>query len=130
MAQTTQTFTIDLPQLPTGLSQKICSEISKRSHRNAVINFCSLLLVSIFSFFSTTVFFINLLRSINTSGFYDYLSIVISDAGTIGSFWKQLLASLAQSLPALSLLTFLGALCILLWIGAKTFKSASILKII
>jgi hypothetical protein len=37
------------------------------------------------------------------SGFYEYFSLIFSDGGSIVSFWKELVFSIAESLPVMSI---------------------------
>ena len=41
------------------------------------------------------------------SGFYDYLSLIISDRGFVFTYWQQFSFSLLESLPSLALLLLL-----------------------
>ena len=42
------------------------------------------------------------------SGFYEYLSLVFSNSGSVVSYWKELVFSLAESLPAMSVILTLS----------------------
>lgn len=44
-----------------------------------------------------------LLGDLVQSGFYEYFSLIFSDSGLILSVWRELVFSLAQSLPVLSI---------------------------
>jgi hypothetical protein len=46
------------------------------------------------------------------SGFNEYFSIIFSDSGSILSYWKELAFSLAESLPAISIILTLSLLFI------------------
>lgn len=48
------------------------------------------------------------------SGFYDYLSLTFSSQGLIFSYWKELIYSLAESLPIMSLAFSLALIFIFL----------------
>ena len=41
------------------------------------------------------------------SGFYDYLTLIISDRGFVLAYWQQFALSLVESLPSLALLLLL-----------------------
>ncbi len=41
------------------------------------------------------------------SGFYDYLTLIVSDRGFVIAYWQQFALSLVESLPSLSLLLLL-----------------------
>ena len=38
------------------------------------------------------------------SGFYEYFSLIFSDGGSLVNYWKELLLSLAESLPVMSII--------------------------
>jgi len=42
-----------------------------------------------------------------TSGFYDYLTLIISDRGSVLAYWQQFGLSLIEALPSLALLLLL-----------------------
>lgn len=44
------------------------------------------------------------------SGFYEYLSILFSGSGSIASYWRELMFSLAESFPATSIVLSLALL--------------------
>jgi hypothetical protein len=48
------------------------------------------------------------------SGFYEYFSLLFSDSGSILSHWKELFFSLAESLPATSIVLTLSLLFVCL----------------
>jgi hypothetical protein len=48
------------------------------------------------------------------SGFYEYFSILFSDSGSVLSYWKELAFSLAESLPAISIIFTLSLFLICL----------------
>ncbi|MES2059713.1 MAG: hypothetical protein V4438_01650 [Patescibacteria group bacterium] len=115
---------------PQNLAGRICLAIECKARSRARVRFGLLAALSITSITSSVIFFVNLWQSITKTAFYDYLSIVISDTGTISAFWKQLLASLAESVPAFALIIFLAASGVSIMLGVKTFKSAAVLKAI
>jgi hypothetical protein len=61
---------------------------------------------------------IDLLSQFANSGFYEYLSLALLSSGSISSYWKEFILSLADSLPVMSLtLSFL--LLFILFISAR-----------
>jgi hypothetical protein len=115
---------------PVGLSLAICEAIHIKARQSAKWHFIALLTLSVSSLASSIYFLLSLWRSFLSSGFYDYISLAVSDAGTLGLFWKQLLVSLAESTPAMTLAIFLAGAEIFVWSGAKTFRTAMVLKTI
>ncbi len=52
------------------------------------------------------------------SGFYQYMSLLFSDIGSIGTYGKDLSVTLMETLPAVSLALFLGVGVLFFWIFA------------
>lgn len=57
------------------------------------------------------------------SGFYEYLSLLLSGDSTVYAYWKELSLSLVDSMPIIGIITFLVALGILVWSGANAFTN-------
>lgn len=53
-----------------------------------------------------------LLDNLTHSGFYDYFSLIFSDSGLMFSYWKELILSLAESLPMMSIILTLSLIFI------------------
>jgi len=47
------------------------------------------------------------------SGFYEYLSLIFSNSGSVLSYWKELAFSIAESLPMMSIILSLSLVFIL-----------------
>jgi hypothetical protein len=74
------------------------------------------------SFIGIIPILMSLVNSFIQSDAYQYLSLVVSDNVALISFWKEILLSLAESLPLLGLAAFLFTFVIFLWSSAKTAK--------
>ena len=68
-------------------------------------------ILSIATLVPMTIYFINQFWQ---SGFYQYLSLVFSNGGLVATYWKELLLSLAESLPVLSIMAVLILVLVLL----------------
>ena len=47
-------------------------------------------------------------QELNSSGFYQYISLVFSDPGSLASYWKDFGLLLAESMPILAIATVLA----------------------
>ena len=75
------------------------------------VKFVSYLSLSLVSVISLYVFATKLYSELNQSGFYNYTHLIFSeDISTLISFWKEILYSVFESLPATSLMLSLGLL--------------------
>ena len=66
-----------------------------------------------------TVLYIN--KIISASGTYEYISLIFSDIQAL-TYWRELLLSVADSLPFLGLAMLFGVGALFLWSILKTFK--------
>jgi len=57
------------------------------------------------------------------SGFYEYLSLLLSGDSTVYAYWKELSLSLIDSMPIIGIIAFLLAFGALVWSGANTFTN-------
>jgi accessory gene regulator protein AgrB len=115
---------------PDDLVAKVISCIHKKSLQKVKVRFGVLVAIAVASLSSCIALSIGLWHSIVQTGFYDYLSLVLSDTSALGSFWKQLLVSLAESLPMLSFASFIAVAGVFVWSGAKVVRNAVTLKAI
>ena len=63
---------------------------------------------------SLVVVFVNTVSQFQTSGFFNYFSLLFSDGGTVLSFWREFALSLAESLPWLGLSLIFATLFVFL----------------
>ncbi|MCX6787237.1 MAG: hypothetical protein NTY93_01790 [Candidatus Kaiserbacteria bacterium] len=55
------------------------------------------------------------LHEFYASGFYDYFSIFFSDSSMAAAYWRELLLSMAETLPSLAILFLLVFMATALW---------------
>jgi hypothetical protein len=63
------------------------------------------------------------------SGFYDYVSVFFVDNTMATTYWRELLISMAETLPSLAILLLLGLVAVALWslrYVMRDFKTALI----
>jgi len=118
---------LDTIEAPPGLEASILLKIQAESRKRARINlfvFGLLDLVSFTGLIAAAVFLANLLVR---SGFTQYLSLIISEDGAIINYWQELILSLAESLPVLSLAVLLTVAIVLIWSTAKTIINVNLI---
>ncbi len=84
------------------LSNDILLAISDKDRKNAHIKLWVNSTIGVFSFVGFFPAFKLLLSDFAQSGFYQYLSLVFSD-GHITSYWKEIILSITESIPMISL---------------------------
>lgn len=102
------------------LAQNIWLTIIKREKRNTRIKLWIFASMSITSIAGLLPVVKILLNDLSQSGFYEYASLLFSDGGTILSYWKEFAFSLAESLPAMSIILSLSLIFILI-LSLKNF---------
>jgi hypothetical protein len=84
------------------LSARIWRKISARIHRNAALKLWFSLAGGVFSLVAFVPATKLLLNNFAHSGFYDYVSLIFSGSG-VSAYWKDLMVTLASSLPTASI---------------------------
>jgi hypothetical protein len=97
---------------PENLSENVWRAIIARDQRITRIKLWAFASVAALSVSLLIPAFRILLTDFKQSGFYDYLSLIFSSGGSIISYWKELAFSLAESLPAISIILTLSLLFI------------------
>lgn len=99
-------------------------EQKKRAKRRLLI-FGLADLLSVSGLVASFLYLVNLMVG---SGFYNYLSLVWSDRGSLALYWHELLLSIVESLPVLGVITFLGVALILLLSLSKTLVNFKLFR--
>ena len=108
--------------IPKNLVDNIVLRIEKESHKEAKLRAISLSLVSVTSLLISIPIISSLITSFTQSGFYNYLSIIFSDSDVAITYWKEILMSLAESLPVIGITSLFVVMAIFTW---STIKAAS-----
>ena len=102
------------------LSGDIWRVINIRDRKISIIKSWSYGFAGLLSFVFLIPTINSLIEQFSQSGFYQYLSLVFSDLGSISLYWKEFMSSLVEAIPVTSLmLTFL-----LFFILLVSFKRA------
>ena len=102
-------------------------ELHKLERRSLRIRTSFLGVLSLFSLSALVATFFSLGRTLATSGFSNYLSLIVSDSSIITTYWKEVSLSLVESLPMLSVALLLLALGVFIWSSAKTLSNAKVM---
>lgn len=105
------------------LELSIISRIKKEERKSSIVHSWTTGTIAIMSCISLVPSFIYLGKSVQTSGFYDFVSLSFSEGISLLSYWKEFSLSLAESLPFLGLIVLLALLAIFVWSLSKTTYS-------
>jgi hypothetical protein len=94
------------------LEQVVWSTIIARDKRTTRFKLWTYGFVGLASFAGLIPAFKILFTDLAHSGFYEYFSLIFSDTGSILSYWKELIFSLTESLPVVSIIFTLSLLFI------------------
>ena len=94
------------------LEQAVWSTIIARDKRTTRFKLWTYGFVGFASFAGLIPAFKILFTDLAHSGFYEYFSLIFSDTGSILSYWKELIFSLTESLPVVSIIFTLSLLFI------------------
>lgn len=94
---------------------KINEEKARVAKRNAIFSGIASFL-SVIAMIGTGQY---LTAELSRTGFYSYTSLFVSDWASITYFWKEILASIAESLPIFGVVALLASFTVLLG-SAKT----------
>ncbi len=118
---------IESINLPAGLESRVLARLNEEQQRAAKFRLFVFALLDALSLLGLVASLVYLARVFAESGFSQYLSLLFSDGGSLLSYWRELVLSLAESLPALGLLAFLFVTLILIWSMAKTIINVRVL---
>jgi len=86
------------------LSGDIWSTIEYKNTRITKIKKFGYLGLSAFSLLGSIFSIKELIGQFTKFGFFDYLSLIFSDSGTLATYWREYILTLVNSLPVLSLI--------------------------
>lgn len=114
---------IEETPFPQGLKEAIWKKIEAEAKKQRRIQMGMYISASFASGFGMVFLFTLLLKSLAASGIYEYLSLIVSDGGTLISFWKEFALTFMESLPVLGLTAFLAVGALFLWSGARLLRT-------
>jgi len=87
-----------------GLADNIWNSIVMREKRIAKLKLGLFSLIGMLSLVGAVPVFKTLITDFTQSGFYEYFSLLFSSGSALASSWKELIYSLAESLPIFSII--------------------------
>ncbi|MEI6042421.1 MAG: hypothetical protein WCQ00_02535 [bacterium] len=110
---------------PYDLANRIIFSIDEKAKQNAKYKALGLSFVSMISFFVSIPIIAQIITSFTQSGFYNYVSIIFSDSDVAMVYWKEIVMSLAESLPIIGIASLLAVAVIFTW---SILKATSVVR--
>jgi hypothetical protein len=114
-------------KLPQGLLTAVLARVhfeQKRAAKKELVLVGSLTLGSLAAIIPAFSYFIS---SFIQSSFYQYLSVIFSDGTSVLIYWKEILMSLAESVPFWPIIIFSAVLVVFLWSASRATRDAKVL---
>lgn len=112
---------------PSGLFNKIMARIWEEECLQSIKKRLVLFSVSLFVSAGAFIPALNASRQgFTNSGFYQYLSLMFSDFGSVMISWQDFGLAVLESLPAISATAFLATLLIFLWSLKRLTKAVKV----
>lgn len=112
------------------LCADICHVIVLREKRSRHIKFFGYTIIATISLITIIPASVSLVHQLGQSGFGQYASLAVSDAGALTGYWKQFVVTLAESIPGVSLALVLGTILLLGWSSRNAIQQTKPLSII
>lgn len=112
------------------LCADICHVIVLREKRSRHIKLFGYTIIATVSLIAIIPASISLIHQLGQSGFGQYASLAVSDAGALTGYWKQFAVTLAESVPGVSLALVLGTILLLGWSTRNAIQQTKPLSII
>lgn len=113
---------IQLLEPPKYLFSKVMNRIHDTQRKSAKRKLVFYIILDFLSFLSLIPAFFWIQTDTVKSGFYTFISLIISDWDTIASYWQDFSLSIVESFPFVSATVFLILLFLLLF-GLKSISS-------
>ena len=110
-------------ELPQGLYAAIMARIDTAKRRAAQIRAGLFGIVALASGAALVPALQYTANQLYASGFEDYLSLMLSDQGSVLTYWREFGLSLVESLPSLALLVLLPIAAALVWSVVRLVKN-------
>jgi hypothetical protein len=105
---------------PNTFKQVVLNRIEKQKRKRVKLELFFLSLVQIFSIAGLVYTVSYLAGQVALSGFYQYLSLILSDGQTLTTYWQELSMALAESFPVFGLVALFSIIIFSAWSIPKT----------
>jgi len=105
---------MDKVGIPEGLRKRVLTSIRKEEIRRARVYVICALMAGLSSIVGIVFSIAYIARAISQSSFYQYFSLLFSDADIVRSYWKSFGMSLVESMPFFATTLVLFAVVVLM----------------
>lgn len=109
---------------PASLVEAVVKRIARARRRGARARFALASIAALASGAALVTALEYALREFYASGFYDYMALFVTDPALAQGYTRDLLYSLAESLPSLAVLALLGAVALLAWALTRAVRDS------
>ena len=99
----------DAEEPSRGLFERIMLQIATKERSRSRLHVVVAGVVFLGAFSALPFAWRELVLELSQSGFWNFASLVISDAGILGAYWKDFFIAFAESFPTLGIAAVLGA---------------------
>ena len=109
---------------PNGLFEKVLARVDAARRRSAQVHAAAFAALVVLCAGALVPVLEYTAEQFSSSGFYDYLTLALSDHSLIFTYWREFSLSLLESLPSLALLLLLPLAIALGWSLVRLVKNA------
>lgn len=102
-------------EVPDDLVQGILNRVDGKIRQQSRVKALSFSLISTTSLIISIPIIKAVITSFTQSGIYNYLSLIFSDSDIVITYWKEILMTIAESIPAISVIALLSIATIFIW---------------
>jgi len=113
----------DIP-IPKGFVDSVILKVNQKDSERSKVKTLGLGFVSMLSLIASIPIIYQVIASFTQSGIYNYLSLIFSDSDVIIVYWKEILVTLAESVPTISIISLLAILAVFAWSTLKAMNEA------
>jgi hypothetical protein len=119
---------LETPEPPTGLTEKILLRISRRERRVLGVKIAASAVLFGVSASVAIIGFLNLVQDLSQSGFFQIGSLVFSDFSTVMANFPDFAFSIVESFPAFTAAILLSGVLFAIWSMANLVDEAVLMK--
>lgn len=113
-------------RLPENLFEGIMLKVEREQKRALRRHFVVRTFLAVASFIALVPAFLYVEKAFAASGFYDFVSLALTDNVAFTAYWKDFVLSVAESLPLIGITACLSAFAVLVWSSVEAFQDGRI----
>ncbi len=110
--------------IPKDFVNSIILKLDQKDREKSKIKTLGLSFISMVSLIVSIPVIFQVIASFTQSGIYNYLSLIFSDSDVAIIYWKEILVTLVESIPTISIISLLVILAVFAWSTLKAMNEA------